>query len=77
MLIGNRLNPNSVVNTDLVTDYFKGKKQNHAKPFTICFYFAAATSDEPVCAEWQFEKEEDRDAQWSNLMGAMSVEYFE
>ena len=50
MLIGNRLNPNSVINTDLVTDYFKFKKPNHAKPFTIYFGFAAATSDEPAYA---------------------------
>ena len=77
MLIGNRLNPNTVINTGLVTDYFKGKKQDHTKPFTICFGFAAATSDECVYAEWAFEKEEDRDAQWSNLMGAMSVEFFD
>lgn len=78
MLIGNRLNPNSVINTDLVTEYFKGKRhENHAKPFIIYFNFAAATADDCISALWEFEKEEDRDAQWNNLMGAMSVEYFD
>lgn len=77
MLIGNRLNPNSVVNTDLVTDYFKGTKLNGAKPFVIYFGLSAAMSDNPVFVEWEFEKEEDRDAQWNNLMGAMSVQFFD
>lgn len=78
MLIGNRLNPNSVINTKLVTDYCKGKRnENHIKPFTITFSFAGGTSEEPIYALWEFEKEEDRDAQWNNLMGAMSVEFFD
>ena len=78
MLIGNRLNPDSVINTELVTDYEKSKRaDNHRKQFTILFGFAAANSDDAIYAVWEFEKEEDRDAQWNNLMGAMSVEYFE
>ena len=77
MLIGNRLNPNSVVNTDLVTDYFKQDKPNGAKLFAIYFGFSSATSDEQVCVVWEFEKKEDRDAQWNNLMGAMSVQFFD
>ena len=77
MLIGNRLNPNSVINTDLVTDYWKGQRQDHAKPFTITFGFAAGTSEDAICAVWEFEKEEDRDLQWNNLMGAMSVQFFD
>ena len=77
MLIGNRLNPNSVVNTDLVTDYFKGTKLNGTKPFVIYFGLSAGTSDNPGFVEWEFEKEEERDAQWNNLMGAMSVQFFD
>ena len=77
MLIGNRLNPNHVINTDLVTDYWKGQRPDYAKPFTINFGFAAGTSEDAICAVWEFEKEEDRDAQWNNLMGAIGVEYFE
>ena len=60
MLIGNRLNPNSVINTDLVTDYWKGQRQDHAKPFTITFGFAAGTSKDAICAVWEFEQEEER-----------------
>ena len=77
MLIGNRLNPDSVINTELVTDYFKGKMPNHAKPYTICFGFPGGTSDEQIYVEWFFEMKEDRDAQWNNLMGAMSVHFFD
>ena len=77
MLIGNRLNPNSVINTDLVADYFKCKKPNHKKPYVIYFGFSGATSDEQNYVEWFFENEEDRDAQWSKLMGAMSVQFFD
>ncbi|MAI12855.1 MAG: hypothetical protein CMM15_02470 [Rhodospirillaceae bacterium] len=77
MLIGNRLNPNSVVNTELVTDYFKKDNPNGTKPFSIYFGFSSATSGEQVCVVWEFEKKEDRDAQWNNLMGAMSVQFFD
>ena len=83
MLIGNRLNPNSVINTDLVTDYFKGWNLSssggltHPKPYTICFGFSGGTSDDQIYVKWEFEKEEDRDAQWNNLIGAMSVEFFD
>ena len=78
MLIGNRLNPNSVINTDLVANYFKRNYgEKHKKPFTIEFGFSAAHSDDQIGLIWEFEKEEDRDAQWNNLMGAMSVQFFD
>ena len=77
MLIGNRLNPNSVINTDLVAEYFKCEKKGHPKPYTIYFGFSGGTSDEQIYTEWEFEKKEDRDAQWNNLMGAMSVRLFD
>ena len=82
MLIGNRLNPDRVINTDLVTDYYKGRNISpsrglpHSKPYTICFGFSGGTSDDQIYVKWDFEKEEDRDAQWDNLMGAMSVQVF-
>ena len=77
MLIGNRLNPDRVINTDLVTEYWKGWRRNNEKPFTINFGFSVGTSEDAIFATWEFEKKEDRDAQWNNLMGAMSVQFFD
>lgn len=78
MLIESSLNPSIIVNTDLVTDYSKGKRnERHAKPYTIQFNFAAGTSDDGPYVIWNFEREEDRDILWNKLMSALSVEWFD
>ena len=75
MIIRNKFNENSAINTDLVASYFKGKEQYHAKPFTICFMFAGGMESEPVYELWYFENEDDRNNTWCNIMGCMSAEY--
>ena len=73
MLIGNKFNSKIVVNTALVTDYFKGKlPETYEKTFIIKFSFAG----EGNCVNWYFEKEGDRDSAWNGLMELMSVQLF-
>jgi len=87
MIIRNKSNENLAINTRLVASYFKGKEQNHVKPFTkgkeqnhvkpftICFVFAGGMDCEPVHEVWRFESEDDRNNTWLNIMGCMSAEY--
>ena len=77
MLIRNRLNPNRVINTALVTDYGKVNKPNgYEKRFSINFGFAAATYEDGIEVSWDFISEDDRDEAWDNIMDFMSVKLF-